>query len=257
MNQYLNNLAVNSEEKRLIARLDELGHRTMKGVPVVTDFLDLRQQVLGEAVAVQFAGIHWRMDGGYELAERKRLIFYPEWTLEADHEIQCVHIKTVGKNEEFPGHRDYLGAIMNLGMKREKLGDIVVVEQGAYVFIDQALTDYLCNQLEKVGNTRVTAAVTDAVEVILDNSEPVDVHCTVASLRVDSVLAATFRVSRGEAAEMIESGKVRVNQMEIQKSALTLKEGDLLSVRGKGRASIKAIEGISRKGRYRLQISKW
>ena len=77
MNQYLINLTVNAEERYLVARLDELAQKALQGISVRSDFLDLRQQTLGEAVAVQYADIIWKMDGGFDAAERKRLLLAP------------------------------------------------------------------------------------------------------------------------------------------------------------------------------------
>jgi len=258
MNQYLMNLAVNTEEKQLLARLDELARKASQGIAGRSDFLDLRQQVLGEAVAAQYPEIIWQMDGGFEGAERKRLLLAPAWENDdLDHHIQCLHIKSTDKMGASPGHRDYLGAIMNLGLKREKFGDILVQEREAFVMADRSLSDYLCQQLERVGHSKVVTEAVDMKEPPLPEAAPQQINCTVSALRLDAVLAAACRISRAEAAELIAAGQVRLNHQVTEKNAALLEEEDLLSVRGYGRIRVDKVEGVSKKGRLRVRLSKW
>ncbi len=258
MNQYLLNLAVNAEEKQLLARLDELARKALQGTAGRSDFLDLRQQVLGEAVAAQYGEIVWLMDGGFEGAERKRLLLGPAWENEAlDHHIQCLHIKSTDKIGSSPGHRDYLGAIMNLGLKREKFGDILVQEREAFIMADRSMSGYLCQQLERVGHGKVVTETVDINDLPLLEAAPQQISCTVSALRLDAVLAAACRLSRAAAAELIEAGQVRLNHQVTEKNASLLEEADLISVRGYGRIRVDAVEGISKKGRLRVRLSKW
>ena len=257
MHQYLINLAANTEEKLLVARIDELAQKSLQGISGRTGFLDLRQQLLGEAVAVQYADIRWEMDGGFETAERKRLLLAPAWEDNMDNHIQCISIMSTDKKGMSPGHRDYLGAIMNLGVKREKIGDILVQEREAFAMIDQSLTDYLCQQLNRVGHNKVIAEQTNTEYLRLAESEPQQISCTIPSLRLDAVLAAACRISRSEATSLIEAGRVRLNHQIIEKNAASIEAEDLLSVRGQGRIHVDAIEGLSKKGRYRVRLSKW
>ncbi len=258
MNQYLINLAANAEEKLLVARMDELAQKALEGISVRTDFLDLRQQVLGEAVAVQYADIVWKMDGGFEGAERKRLLLSPSWEDEdrMDNHIQYIRIQPTDKKETSLGHRDYLGAIMNLGFKREKVGDILVQEREATAMIDESLTDYLCLQLERVGHSKVVIERIDRENLRLPEVEPATINCTVSSLRLDAVLAAACRISRTDAADLIEAGRVQLNHHVTEKCAASVKEEDLLSVRGYGRFRLDEVGGLSKKGRSHIHISK-
>lgn len=257
MNNYLTNLAANAEERHLIARIDELARKALQGSETRTDFLDLRQQVLGEAAALQYTDIHWKMDGGFETAERKRLLFFPVWNDHTDSQIQFIWIQPTDKREISLAHRDYLGAILNIGIKREKTGDILVHEREAYAAVDQSLAGYLCQQLDRVGHHRVVATLADPESIKFPSSEPVQLSCTIPSLRLDAVLAAGCRISRSEAAALIESGRVQLNHLVIEKCARPVKEEDLLSVRGIGRLRLDEVEGLSKKGRYRVQISRW
>jgi len=257
MHQYLINLAANTEERLLTARMDELAQKALQGISGRTDFLDLRQQLLGEAVAAQYAEILWRLDGGFEAAERKRLLLAPGWEDDMDNHIQYIRIMSTDKKGISPGHRDYLGAIMNLGVKREKIGDILVQEREAFAMVDLSLTDYLCQQLDRVGHNKVIAEQINKEDLRLAESEPQLISCTIPSLRLDAVLATACRISRSEATSLIESGRVRVNHQVIEKNAAAIEAEDILSVRGQGRIHVDAIEGLSKKGRYRVRLSKW
>jgi RNA-binding protein YlmH len=112
MNDYLIKLARNDDEKRLVARLNELVQKAAQGISGTSNFLDLRQQELARAAAVNGLGIAWQLDGGYEEAERKRLLVYPEW--ETDPNARLVYLRVSHKEfkEQSIGHRDYLGAIL-------------------------------------------------------------------------------------------------------------------------------------------------
>ena len=259
MNQYLINLTANMEERYLVARLDELAQKALQGISVRSDFLDLRQQVLGEAVAVQYADIIWKMDGGFEAAERKRLLLSPAWedADDMDNHIHYILIKPTDKKETSLGHRDYLGAIMNLGIKREKIGDILVQEREAYAMVDESLTNYLCQQLERVGHSKVVTEKINGAVLSLPESEPLQINCTIPSLRLDAVLAAACKISRSDAVTLIEAGRVQLNHQVIEKSAAVVKVDDLLSVRGQGRIRLDEVQGVSKKGRYRVRISRW
>lgn len=259
MNQYLMNLTANMEERYLVARLYELAQKALQGISGRSDFLDLRQQTLGEAVAVQYADIVWKMDGGFEEAERKRLLLSPAWEDEddMDNHIQYIQIKPTDKKETSLGHRDYLGAIMTLGIKREKFGDILVQEREAFCVVDESLTDYLCQQLERVGHSKVVTDKINREDLRLSESEPTQINCTISSLRLDAVLAAACKISRSEAADLIEAGRVQLNHQVIEKIAASVKLDDLLSVRGLGRIRLDEIGGLSKKGRCRVRISRW
>ena len=259
MNQYLINLTVNAEERYPVARLDELAQKALQGISQRSDFLDLRQQALGEAVAVQYTDILWKMDGGFDTAERKRLLLAPVWEDEEamDNHIEYLQIRPTDKNETSLGHRDYLGAIMNLGIKRENIGDILVHEREAFVLVDKSLTDYLCQQLERVGHSKVITERINREDLRLPESEPAQINCTVPSLRLDAVLAAACKISRSEAAALIEAGRVQLNHQVTEKIAVPVKVDDLLSVRGQGRIRLDEIGGLSKKGRCRVRLSRW
>lgn len=256
-NDYLNKLARNDDEKRLLARINELVIKAAHGTAGPGDFLDQRQQELARAVVENEPSVGWHLDGGYEEAERKRLIVYPDWVLQVDVRIACLRISHKDFKDISLGHRDYLGAILNLGIKREKSGDIVVQESGAFLFLDLNLTDYICQQLTRVKNTNVWAEVIDIQDFVFQTPELQTRQLSLASLRLDVAIAATYSLSRADVDLDINSGNVKLNQMEVYKPAAPVKTGDLISVRGRGRFRLEGITGMSRKGRYQVEISRW
>ena len=121
---------------------------------------------------------------------------------------------------------------------------------------DRSMSEYLCQQLERVGHGKVITEAVGLKDLPFSEAAPQQITCTVSALRLDAVLAAACRISRAAAAELIEAGQVRLNHQLTEKNAFSLKEGDLLSVRGYGRIRVGAVEGVSKKGRLRVRLSK-
>jgi len=257
MNDYLIKLARNDNEKRLIARLDELVQKALHGSCGQSDFMDLRQQELAQAVAVNEPTIEWHLDGGYEQAERKRLVVFPHWEAEADARIAFLRIIHKDFKEQSIAHRDYLGAVLNLGLKREKLGDIVVQNTTAFLIADVGIADFVCQQLTRVKYSTVMAKIISSGDFIFQSPELKVLQMSMASLRLDVAIAAAFNLSRSDADTYIEAGSARINHMEVNKCSASVTAGDLISVRGLGRFRLEEIGGLSRKGRHQVKISLW
>ncbi|MEA4925872.1 MAG: YlmH/Sll1252 family protein [Syntrophomonadaceae bacterium] len=257
MNEYLSRQARNEAEKHWLAKFSGLAARAAQGASGRSDFLDLRQQDLARAVAVNAENIEWELVGGYEQAERKRLLVSPPWEAEAESKITCLKITP----KEFPGqsvsHRDYLGALLNLGLKREKLGDIVPQENGAFVFADTDIAAYLTQQLTRVKHSTVSAEIIADQDFVYHPPELTTLQVNLASLRLDAAVAAVYKLSRSQVDRYITSGQVRINHLEVLKSSVAVKTGDLISVRGLGRFRLEELGGLSRKGRQYVQISRW
>lgn len=256
MKDYLLKLASNNDEKLLIARLNELVQKALHGTAGQSGFLDLRQQELAAAVAVN-ESIGWMLYGGYDEAERKRLLLCPDWQVEANSRIAYLRIGVKGSQEETLSHRDYLGAILNLGIKREKLGDIIVHSSGAFIIVDDALAAYICQQLSRVKHEHVEAEQICFHEFQYEPPELTSLQVSLASLRLDAAVAAAYNLSRSVVESLIEGGQVKLNHKEIYKSAAPLKPGDLITVRGQGRFRLEDVEGLTRKGRCRVRLSRW
>ncbi len=195
--------------------------------------------------------------GGYPAAERSRPAFAQvDLPIENDdYEIMGLRIQALW-NETPLTHRDYLGAILGLGIKREKLGDLIVDDEGCYLLATREIGTFLRDNLTQVHRSTVTVSSVD-FDLLASYQPPCDEKSVVvASLRLDAVAAAAFGLSRSEMVREIEGRKIKLNWKECLAVAEEIKEGDVLSMRGQGRAMVRAIGGETKKGRIRLTIAR-
>ncbi|MEN6324726.1 MAG: YlmH/Sll1252 family protein [Syntrophomonas sp.] len=256
MKDYMVKMASNNDEKLLMARLNELVQKALQGTAGQSEFLDLHQQKLAAAVA-SGESVVWKLYGGYDEAERKRLLVYPEWQAEGDARIAYLRISLNGSQEETLSHRDYLGAILSLGIKREKVGDIIVHSSGAFIIVDDALADYICQQLTRVKHKHIGVEQICFDEFQYEPPELTSLEVNLASLRLDGAVAAVYNLSRSAVESLIEGGQIKLNHKEINRSATLLKPGDLITVRGQGRFRLEDVGGLTRKGRCRVRLFRW
>ena len=220
-----------------------------------TGFLDERLQDLARA---QLARLAWQghlFFGGYPDAERVVLALYLREPPAAEQfPVVCLRIGC--KNAERLIHRDYLGALMGLGLKREGVGDILPDAEGALVLALPAAARLIETELTEVGRERVTVAPAPLPQSAGEPAgEPLRI--SVASLRLDAVLAALLHLSREQAAALIRSEKVLVNHIVRSAPATPLAEGDLLTIRGTGRFRLQELCGQSKKGRSFVSCIKY
>lgn len=197
------------------------------------------------------------LTGGYENAERKILAAGDETENgPADPPISVVEIKA--KAEKFAEdltHRDYLGAILGLGIERSVIGDILIRDRRCLVFCLASVADILTLSLNQVRRTTVTASVTTAnVPELQPRYEALRLN--VASERLDAVTAAFAGISRGQADRLFAAEKVFVNGRTVADRSFRLKEGDVISVRGFGKAVYDGIDHETRKNRYQVRLRK-
>jgi RNA-binding protein YlmH len=215
-------------------------------------FLDSRSQALLAA-----EGILGTLFGGYEGAERQMLGVFPDWQ-EADTALFPIDVLKINvKGETAPSHRQYLGTILSLGIERDKIGDILVCEREAYVFLCSDISEFVKENISKVGKCGVFTEYADLKSVVLPEKKFEIVPCVCASLRLDAIVAGLMNKSRNESKNLILSGKVCVNHFETQKTDFVLKEGDLLSIRGFGRAEIEKIGVKTRSDRIHITFKKY
>ena len=187
--------------------------------------------------------------GGGGDCERCAAFFLPDW-LEEESFCAEDYLSAIRLTAFFgaPGHRDYLGALLGMGIGREWLGDIRVTDNIAHIFCLPSVQKHLLG-IEKVGRYTVRAEAIALSEVPAPERRVKEKHFSVQSLRLDAVVAGLFDLSRTEAARQIEAGNVSVNYRECLKCDLAIREGDVLSLRGKGKGSVTGLGGSSRKGR--------
>lgn len=189
--------------------------------------------------------------GGYEASDRVMLCFSD---FEADFPISAVCI--TGKGIDKLKHPDFLGSLMSLGIERCCVGDIVNQGSEWIVFAEEGIAQFIASSLTQVGGVYVNCAVKDT-ELIKTEQHFEEITGTVASLRADSVISVMLKTSRSKAAEYIEAQKFFLNQSLCTKCDKEIKENDVLSVRRMGKAKVKKISGLSKKGRIFITIQKY
>ena len=241
------------EDDLFIRRVRELALRALhKGDVVYTHFLDLAQAQIARQIARE-TGVSLAMNGGYDDAERRMAAFYVDEAPDpADWPLVPVKVSW---RPQFgtPGHRDILGALMGLGFERERIGDIVLDTDRAWVFAEPDMARYIVSSLQSAGRVSVKCEMTEGVPV-LPEPEGRHVRDTVPSMRLDALLAAGFSLSRSEAARVIGQGKVFLNQVQTLRPDAPVPEKALISLRGAGRFRLESIEGETRKGRWAVRL---
>lgn len=245
------------EREALFRRLEDLRSRSEKGIVTHSWFLTEEEQA-----AVR----QWSRRcpdspvffGGREGLERKMVFFFPEWETEREtlmaEELCCV--KLTGELSGL-SHRDYLGAVLGLGLNREAIGDILPGQKATYVYCTSAAAGCMERTLSKVGRQNVSVELVPLGEAVLPEKQVEEVTFTVKSLRLDAGAAGLFHISRTEAVERIERGECQVNHTVCMKPDAQLKEGDVLSLRGLGKGEIARIGGQSKKGRLFVTGERW
>lgn len=221
-------------------------------------FLDGGQLAFIEDNAVFPYGFNVMLFGGYAESEKKILGVFPDWTepCEALFPISALRIEL-----GFSGtlsHRDYLGALLSLGIDGGKIGDILVdTEQSAYCFVCEDIADYICANLRKIGSygVKITQIPLCDVKDVKRSYQHMSLIC--ASLRTDAVVGAITKLSRQKASDLIGAGKVKINHRITEENASLLKEGDLISIRGFGRFILRGTGAKTRKDRLHINVDKF
>lgn len=255
------------EEELFSRHLQDLADAAWKrNVITFSDFLNLNEQNIYHTVMQKCSYIESSLFGGYENAERQMAAFIPDalsyhtedFSLSEYFPICCLKISPLNlKFSEDLSHRDYLGSLMNLGVDRSKMGDIVIQEQSALLFCEEKLAEYLTKEMTRVRHTAVNCQVCSCGEIQYEPKLK-KLTGTVASVRLDALLSLAFQSSRSSLTGMIEGGKTFVNGKLVTSNGYRLKEGDLISVRGLGRFRYCSVSGSpSKKGRYFVEIEKY
>lgn len=218
-----------------------------------TGFLDLRQRALVENRCRQLCGsyqdVRYCFFGGYEDAERTICLFLPDYaSVEDSHPLTVVRAEVPAGSRNL-NHRDYLGSLTGLGLKRDVIGDILISEKSADIIIINEIREFLLLNYQKAGRTSLRLEEVPLSALKLPDTRSIEQRDTVASLRLDNVLAAAFSLSRAKAADAIRSGLVFVNSAQAEKVDQQVKEGDKLVLRGKGKAFLRQVGKRTRKDR--------
>ncbi len=258
------------EDKLLISKVwDKLKFMHLKNQIQCTDFLDGYQQTVVEKMLQMCKEKQAVLEGGYEEAQRKMLFLYPakvQPLFEEDRNqntviVGMIKVISIILPKELQGryhHREYLSGIMKLGVEREKIGDILVSEQGADILVHNDMVSFLQTHLQDL--TRFQKAQITCKEITNLKIMPIQKEesiILVPQLRLDVVISEILHLSRSKASQIIEEQRVFVNYELKTKNAMILKQGDILTIRGKGKFEIGEIISQTAKGKLRLEVKKY
>lgn len=249
------------KEEQLKKRFIELANKAYnQNLYTYTGFLNMMEQDLFYKILPSISHVPYRVYGGGDFCERQMVGFGSKelFGYEGTFPISCIHIYPVlAKFSNSLSHRDFLGALLNLGIERSTIGDIFVKNNSAYVFCQENMAEYIITNLDRVHHTTIKAEIvkaelSDEWKPILERSE-----MPVSSFRLDVVVAAVYHLSRSQSLEYLFEKRVYVNGRCNQNPSHILQESDLISVRGQGRFWFRQIGGQTKKGKYYLNIEKY
>ncbi len=254
-------MEISKEDKMLLAGAEDKFQQCCQQYRIThTNFLDLRQRSMVEKrcreITRGMESARCVFYGGYEDAERTVAAFLPDYAEETDCPLSVIRIKVPTGGRPLT-HRDYLGSLTGLGIKREMMGDILTYEGGADVIVLEEIKDFILLNYSKAGRTTLAVEDIPLAELHIPEQKTVAVKDTVASLRLDNVISSAFSLSRAKAADAIRAGIVFVNSAQCEKPDMQVDEGDKLVLRGKGKAYLRQVGGRTRKDRISITIERF
>lgn len=222
----------------------------------ISEFLDPAGRQILETIGAHYSSLKIVTEGGFHHAERVKGAFvFQDFLGAVDFQIKALAV-TWNKKFIHLSHRDVLGAIMSLGLKREVFGDIVMTPEGCQMIVDQNMVNFVLTHLSQIGSASIDIREID-LSVLMQKEEKVkEIRTTVPSLRLDVVAAAGFGISRSKMADEIKADKIKVNWQDARKSDMSVKAGDTISARGRGRVEVCEVLGNTKKGRISLVLKR-
>ena len=256
---HIDKIAKTPEDRVLLAKLwDKINAGMRKNIPANTGFLSPRELEMAKFLFGQAEGLH--TFGGYADAERKMLVYLPEYLEEdalygEDSPLKC--LRATFYEGDTPTHRDFLGALMGAGIARETVGDICVGKGSCDFFVTAEIAPYVQQNFLSAGRTKLRLTPISLDQVAVPEPEVKEIRDTLASLRLDSVISAGFRVGRSAAADYVTAGRVAIDGLPCEKPDKAVTEGAKISVRGLGKILLKTVGGETKKGRISVIIDRY
>ena len=244
------------EQELCKKRLIDLANQAMqREIVTFSNFLNLNEQNIFHEIQRTLA-VTARAFGGYELAERQMIAFIPDaLCYEWNYPISCICARPAyPKFAERLSHRDVLGAVMSLGIDRGKIGDIICKEQEYYIFCDETISGFLLEQLGQIKHTMMKLSVLEDLSQIQVEYDFEDREESIASNRIDCIIAKAYHLSRSEAARYLVEEKVFINGRLNEKNSGMLKPGDRVSVRGYGKFIYQGTAYETKKGKLSVEV---
>lgn len=237
-----------NEEEQLKKRFADLADKAYtRDICTFTNFLGLSELNTFHQTERNLSYVNCVVFGGNDFSERKIIRF---GNLNTEFPIQCIHITPILKkfSDELT-HRDFLGALINLGIKRETLGDIIIMDNEAFVFCLSNISDFILQNLTRVKHTVVKCMITEDIPESAIN-RTIEKEFNVASLRLDAVIGEIYNLSRSQSQGIIREKRVFVNGLINENNSYTVKSEDNITVRGYGRFIFEKTIHTTKKGRF-------
>ena len=256
---HIDKIAQNADDRLLLAKLwDKISGGMRRNIPANTGFLSPRELELARFLFGDAEGLH--AFGGYEDAERQMLCYLPNYLddgslYEDGSPIVCLRASFF--EGDSPSHRDFLGALLGCGISRECVGDICVGNGSCDFFVTAEIAPYLLQNFTGAGRVKVRLSQLPLAEASIPEPEIKELRDTLASLRLDSAIAAGFRIGRSLAAQHIAAGRAAIDGLPCEKPDKPIAEGMKISVRGLGKIKIHSVNGQTKKGRISVVIHRY
>ena len=252
-------IAQTSQDRMLLAKLwDKIQAGFHRNIPAHTGFLSPRELEMARYLFGEPEGLH--VFGGYPDAERKMLLFLPDYLDETwltGEDSPCICLRASFYQGDSPNHRDFLGALMGAGITRESVGDICVDEDSCDFFVTQEIAPYVLQNFTSAGRAHVRLEQIPLESARIPAPEVKEIRDTLASLRLDSVVASGFRIGRSLAGQYIAAGKVAVDGLPCEKSDKLVSQGAKISLRGMGKICLDSVGSRTKKDRISVIIHRY
>ncbi len=256
---HIEKIAHTPEDRLLLAKLwDKITAGMRKNIPANTCFLSPRELEMAQYLFGDVPGLY--AFGGYADAERKMLIYLPEYLEEDtlyDSDSPCVCLRAGFYQADSPSHRDFLGALMGAGIGRETVGDICVGKSQCDFFVTAEMAPHLLQSFTSAGRTKLHLSQIPLTQAQIPEPEVREIKDTLASLRLDSVISSGFRIGRSLASQYISAGKASIDGLPCEKPDKPVAEGSRVSVRGLGKIRLVQINGKTKKDRISVVIHRY
>lgn len=251
--ELIDKIASEKDDKIMVSHLLDIDFRANeKGIVLSGDFLDLnRASAIADAEKYFSCNLHFF--GGFDEAERKVIYFVP-YGSEPEYKDLCILTSSISAPL---GHREVLGSLMSLGIDRKLVGDILISHRKVQIVAKKEISGFIVQNFLRAGRVKLSFEAGDIEELETPEKNTKEIAGTIKTLRLDSVVALAFGLSRSSAKEFINASKVFVNDKNILKSDFPIKEGDKLTLRGKGKAFLKEVGDLTKKERIFVTIEKY
>lgn len=243
------------EEHAFVERsLDWIRQTVYNHQVTITPFLDPREQEILSTLIRREHEIDYLAEGGTSTAERRRVKLGPAYLMDPTERIPLAFLRITPSSKKRLEHREILGSILGLGIRRDHVGDIYPGSQSSDVIVTEEVRSLIRFHLTKVSNEKVIVEEIKQEEIEDQTHDLQGKRVIVSSLRLDAILSEGFRISRSKTTKLIKSGKCKVDWKVIDKPSYPIQEGNLLSLRGYGRLRVQEFSGRTKKGKFIIYL---